>query len=102
MANSNCTTAPSQAAEDEKEVTRGSLADIASDLESAMGHLDAMITLSREKLEISMDDSPEDILRATGLAQSALDAARKYLNEIKNLDHLLYEKAWALPVVGGA
>jgi hypothetical protein len=80
-------------------VTRNSLADIAGDLESAIVHLDAMIKVSREQLSnVSLNDSAKDILDRTGSTQSLLNAADKYLGEIKKGNHLLYEQAWALPV----
>lgn len=90
MANANSTQST--------EVTRSSLADIASTLESSSLHLGEMLKVSFGQLaNIDGDVSIDDAIKATGTVQSLLDAARHYLDEVKEANRLLYEQAWKLP-----
>jgi hypothetical protein len=66
-------------------VTRSSLADIASRLETNIGHLESMIKLSHR----NADDE--------ALILSLLDSIDKYAKEISSANKDLYKEAWKLP-----
>lgn len=67
------------------EVTRSSLADIASRLETNIAHLEAMVKLGHR----NADDE--------GLTLSVLDSIGKYVKEISDANNDLYKEAWKLP-----
>lgn len=78
MANTNSTQS--------SEVTRSSLADIASRLEVGIAHLCAMMELSRES---SIDN---------GTTLSLLAAMEHFTDEISKATNDLYQEAWKFPV----
>lgn len=86
-------------AHDCKSVTRHTLADIASDLEGARGHLASLMKVANHVLcDMGEDDGAAALLDSASSIQSLLHASNIYLNEMEKINNRLYEQAWALPM----
>lgn len=71
-----------------------SIFSTAMELETAAGHLNAMLaTASHTLSNCGAGQDPGDMLADTGLALSMLDAAGKYLSTIVSLNDRLYSQA---------